>query len=218
MASSHTREALLAPISQTLASKDIPAVLWGNFLLTVHGVPSIVSEADFVVHDSLLPAAIAALMHSQELKLTPCPDPASCYISKADRPSPVPAFHAHRPDSNVHVALHVQSATLGDVVLPLKLDQGADLLSLGLIPASHPSLPPPDELGFGHGSLLPQDDGSPSQVWFVATVIYFMEYVAPQGHLEVDKLSPACGTFWKEINDEDIRSSDAIKHLREGRT
>lgn len=200
-------------------------------------------EADFVVHDSLLPAAITALVTSQELKLTPCPDPDSCYISKADRPSPVPAFHAHRPDSNVHVALHVQSATLGAVVLPLKLDQGADLLSLGLIPASHPSLPPADELGFGHGSLLPQDDGSPSQVWvlpshsyleaivrlirdddniyvtyFMATVIYFMEHVAPQGHLEVDKLSPACRTFWKEINDEDIRSSDAIKHLRDGRT
>lgn len=181
-------------------------------------------------------------MNSQELKLTPCPKPESCSISKADRPSPIPAFHAHRPDSDVHVALYIQSATLGSVVLPLKLHRGADLLSLGLIPASHPSLPPPDELGFGHGSLLPRDDGSPSPVWvlpsysylesvvqliyddddtyvtyFMATVIYFMEYVAPKAYLEEDKLSPACRTFWKDINDEGIRSRDAIIHLREGR-
>ncbi|KAJ0119691.1 hypothetical protein J7T55_013894 [Diaporthe amygdali] len=199
MASSHTREGLLAPISQTLAGKGIPAVLWGNFLLTIHGVPSIVSEADFVVHDSLLCAAIAALMDSQELKLSPCLDPETCYISRAKRLSPGPAFHAHMPDSNAHVALHVQSATLGAVVPPLRLNQSANLLSLGLIPASHPSLPSPDELGLGHGSLFPQDDGSPSPVWvlpshtyleaiiqliredvniyvtyFMATVIYFM--------------------------------------------
>lgn len=200
-----------------------------------------IQEADFVVHDSLLPAAIAVLMESPELKLTPCLDPETCSISKADRPSPVPAFHAHRPDSNVHVALHVQSATLGAVVAPLTLNEGADLLSLGLIPASHPSLPPPDELGFGHGSLLPKKDGSASPVWvlpshtyleaivrlireddniyvtyFMATVIYFMEYVDPKGHLQDDKLSPACLKFWKDINDEDTRSSDAIKRLREG--
>lgn len=43
MASSHTREGLLALITQTLSGEGIPAVLWGNFLLTVHGVPSIVS-------------------------------------------------------------------------------------------------------------------------------------------------------------------------------
>lgn len=213
------------------------------FLLDIWPEVDDSQEADFVVHDSLLCAAIAALMDSQELKLSPCLDPETCYISRAKRPSPAPAFHAHMPDSDVHVALHVQSATLGAVVPPLRLDQGANLLSLGLIPASHPSLPAPDELGFGHGSLFPQDDGSSSPVWvlpshtyleaivriiredvniyvtyFMATVIYFMEYVAPDGHLEENKLSPTCRTFWKEINDEDIRSSDAIKHLREGRT
>lgn len=180
-------------------------------------------------------------MGSQELKLTPCVDPESCDLTKVNRPSPVPAFHAHRPNSDVHVALHLQSVTLGSIVPPLKFDQEVDLLSMGLIPASHPSLPPPDELGFGHGSLLPQDDGSPSTVWvlpshtylevivqsirdnddtyvtfFMTTVIYFMEYVAPKGYLEEDKLSPSCRTFWKEVNDEDIITRDAIKHLREG--
>jgi hypothetical protein len=264
MESSRTREALLAPIAESLAGKGIPAVLWGNFLLTVHGVPSIVGarlllhsvgfllcaqsqtdsyqEADFIVNDSLLPTAIAVLMGSEELKLTPCLEPEICHISKTDRPSPAPAFHAHRLDSDVHVAIHAQSATLGTVLAPLMVNQDEDLLSMGLIPASHPSLPQPDELGLGHGALSPKDDGSPSPVWvlpshtyleaivrlirddenkyvtyFLATVIYFMEYVAPRGFLDEGKLSQACLDFWKDINNEDTPSSDAIKHLREGR-
>jgi hypothetical protein len=37
----HLGEPVIASVSGLLASGDVPNVLWGNYLLTVYGVPSL---------------------------------------------------------------------------------------------------------------------------------------------------------------------------------
>ncbi|KAL2132382.1 hypothetical protein VTI74DRAFT_3892 [Chaetomium olivicolor] len=113
-------------------------VLWGQCLLGLHGVPSIVGvketkpalsppsqqeegirgltayqSIDFVIPDGHLEAAAGAL--AQCNGLAPCPDPASCSVTSRKRPTQPLAFHVHLLDhdnSDVTAGLYLQSDTL----------------------------------------------------------------------------------------------------------
>lgn len=46
-----TSEPVVASIAQTLNDAGVPCVLWGNNVLSVHGIPSIVNvSSDFVIN------------------------------------------------------------------------------------------------------------------------------------------------------------------------
>lgn len=95
-------ENLVASISCILLTNNIPCVLWGNYLLTIYGVPSIVDVSsplmclmktatnivqsiDFVVPDNLITAAETSL---QNKGLDHCSDPETCTAVAETRTSP----------------------------------------------------------------------------------------------------------------------------------
>lgn len=41
-------QALVASISRILIQSEIPCILWGNYLLTIYGVPSIVEVSELL--------------------------------------------------------------------------------------------------------------------------------------------------------------------------
>jgi hypothetical protein len=98
---SKLKEALALSVAGTLNADQIPCVLWGQYLLNVHGVPSIIhvcisipeipkgpqlticQSIDFVIPDHSLGAAIKTLTGLQSL--TACPDHKICPSSSQDR-------------------------------------------------------------------------------------------------------------------------------------
>lgn len=155
-------ENLVAAISHILLGNNIPCALWGNYLLTIYGVPSIVDVSfsptglikaatnivqsiDFVVPDNLVAAAESSL---QNKGLGHCSDPEACTAVAETRTSPAPAAHFHI-DSEMTVSIYTQSSTLW--FLP-----GLSLKQLSCSPdfilASDSRLPPPRP-GRGHGAF-----------------------------------------------------------------
>ncbi len=65
---------------------------------------------DFVIPDDRLRVGTKSLTHFKSL--TPCPDQEVCPSSSQERHTPPPAFHIHIEDSEVTVALYLQSETL----------------------------------------------------------------------------------------------------------
>lgn len=153
---------MVASISRILLRNNIPCVLWGNYLLTIYGVPSIVDVSspltclmktatnimqsiDFVVPDNLITAAETSL---QNKGLDHCSDPETCTAVAETRTSPAPTAHFHI-DSEMTVSIYAQSSTLW--FLPcLALNQ--IVCSPDFILAPDSSLPPPRP-GRGHGAF-----------------------------------------------------------------
>ncbi|KAL9097050.1 MAG: hypothetical protein Q9165_001014 [Trypethelium subeluteriae] len=103
-------ELFVASIALALNRAKIPCILWGQYLLNVHGVPSTIGSIDFVIPDDCLKSGAKALTQLQSLK--PCFDQEVCPMSSLMRPTPPPAFHLHIDASEVKVGLYVQSKTL----------------------------------------------------------------------------------------------------------
>lgn len=123
-------ESLVASLARALNSDQVPCVLWGHYLLNVHGVPSIIGvgiprskefqnqdpelmlckSIDFIIPDDLFEVGTRAL--TQFKSLTPCPDGEACPSSSQERYTPPPAFYVHIEDSEVTVGLYPQSETL----------------------------------------------------------------------------------------------------------
>ncbi|KAF2769767.1 hypothetical protein EJ03DRAFT_88113, partial [Teratosphaeria nubilosa] len=88
-----------------------------NYLLSVHGIPSIIGSVDFVVPDRQLQAASKVLRHLDQLR--ECRD-SECIVGSNDRYTPPPFFHVHIGGSNMTVGLYLQSETLWS---PPEIDQ-----------------------------------------------------------------------------------------------
>ncbi|KAF1953863.1 hypothetical protein CC80DRAFT_537136 [Byssothecium circinans] len=100
----------VASIARALNSTQVPCVLWGHYLLNIHGVPSIIGSIDFVIPDDLLHVSIETLFKIGTL--SPCLRGGLCPSSPQQRYSPPPAFHIHIDDSEVTANLYPQSKTL----------------------------------------------------------------------------------------------------------
>ncbi|KAF3800314.1 hypothetical protein GCG54_00007762 [Colletotrichum gloeosporioides] len=103
-------ESFVASIACALKSSQIPGVLWGQHLLNVHGIPSIISSVDFVVPDEFLTAGIDAIGRIDTLR--PCPHPETCPTSSQERHTPPPAHHFHIDQSEITVGIYLYSETL----------------------------------------------------------------------------------------------------------
>ncbi|KAK7421631.1 hypothetical protein QQX98_002098 [Neonectria punicea] len=159
-------EKFVASVAQALNAAHVPCVLWGHYLLTVHGVPSIIGSIDFVVPDPCLQMGAEVL--AQFSNLASCSN-AACLTSSPERPTPPPSFHVHIKSSEVTVSLFLQSETLW--FLP-PLDNR-------LLPAENLDLPPSFILASDTTVLPPWRPGRGSGV-FTSTEI---PVVVPKSHI-----------------------------------
>ncbi|KAI1203716.1 hypothetical protein F5X97DRAFT_318366 [Nemania serpens] len=201
-------EHVVKHISELLSKAGVASFLWGDYVLRIFGVPSIIG----VIPDDELPTAVAALKNSG---LKPCPAPKLCIVSREERQSPVPVFHMHIHEQDVSVSLRAHSETLWFAPTP----GGADPAWRSYyISASDTSLPKPRP-GRGHGALSP--DGLEVLIprahvlleayirlasafrdnfanFFLSMVNYMEEYVEPDDLIDDNLLSKPCRDFWDE--------------------
>jgi hypothetical protein len=206
-------EELVASISRILTKNGVPCVLWGNYLLTIYGVPSIVDSIDFVVPDTLVAKATSAL---QPTGLLSCAEPKTCTAVAERRVSPIPISHFHI-DSDFTVSLYGQSSTLW-FLPPLAESVNTKSYIGDIILASDPRLPL-KRPGRGHGAF--RDATLPVYIpaahrllesfirsiakarrginegFFLSMVTYIEEYVDGDGLLDERSLERRCRDFYQ---------------------
>ena len=163
---------LVADIVRILDEADIPSLLWGNYLLTVFGVPTIVQvsfsycwmepynpilnvrqDASFVIPDNLISMATSTLMSAG---FEDCSAYPTCTIVNARfRCSPIPAAHVHI-DQTTYIQLFNKSETLWrlDISPPSIQNPGKVETCKDILIASDPCLPS-YEPGRGRGAFSP---------------------------------------------------------------
>ncbi|OBT86469.1 hypothetical protein VE02_05335 [Pseudogymnoascus sp. 03VT05] len=208
-----TDENLVASISRILLRSDIPCVLWGNYLLTVYGVPTIVNSIDFAVPDHLVAAAESAL---QNKGLADCSEPELCTAVAKTRTSPAPAAHFHI-DFEMTVSIYMRSSTFWS--LP-SLDLEQLIRSHDIILASDSYLPPPRP-GRGHGAfraspfpvyiptahhlleafvrLAAGSYGGRYINWGIAMITYIEEFLEGDGLLDEELVEDRCRKFYSDM-------------------
>jgi len=176
---------------------------------------------DFVIPDDRLEDGTKAL--TQLKSLTPCPDREVCPSSSQKRYTPPPAFHIHMKDSEVTVALYLQSETLW--FLP-PLDSSFSFpnelkLPSQYILASDQTILPPWRPGRGSGvfksgcdpvvvpkshilleaflRLYARDSGKRIGSFAMAMIAYMEEYVDDDGLLDTNQLPEPLKTSYKEL-------------------
>ncbi|KAI2467814.1 hypothetical protein F4781DRAFT_400744 [Annulohypoxylon bovei var. microspora] len=223
-------------ISALLSKAGVPSVLWGDYLLTIYGVPSIIGGNEFIIPDDKLTTAIAVLKKSG---LLPCPDLQTCIVSGELCQTPVPAFHMHIEGSEVNVSLRSHSETLWFIPPPNNADLGmktSEISKAYYIKASDASLPGPRH-GRGHGAF--SSDGHPVIIprahilleayirlasafrkhyvsFFLSMVTYMEEYVDRDGLIDETRLSNPCQKFWDELKRDDKPVRELMNELQRG--
>ncbi|KAI1206186.1 uncharacterized protein F4807DRAFT_440190 [Annulohypoxylon truncatum] len=223
-------------ISALLSDAGVPSVLWGDYLLTIYGVPSIIGGIEFVIPDDKLPTAIAAFKKSSLLS---CPDPQTCIVSGELSQTPAPAFHMHIEGSEVDISLRTHSETLWFIPPPSSADlemKASEMSKAYYMKASDASLPGPRH-GRGHGAFSP--DGPPVIIprahilleayirlasafrkhyvsFFLSMVTYMEEYVDRDGFIDETRLSKPCRIFWDELKRDDKPVRELMNELQHG--
>ncbi|KAF9249977.1 hypothetical protein DTO027I6_9111 [Penicillium roqueforti] len=198
----------------------IPNLLWGNYLLTVYGVPTIVDEAAFVTPDDLTQVAFSSLKSAGFL---PC-NSLGCPHLDANRVPP--AFkHLHINDE-VAVSLYRKS----DVLWEFDLENNPDIMIASddrLLSAS---------LGRGRGRflscpctvkipsavkycealilLLCRDYDSSYETYWLAILSYILEYVNGTDILDENKLQEGYRKFYHALKLEDPEIYSILDELR----
>ncbi|EFY86916.1 hypothetical protein J3459_005993 [Metarhizium acridum] len=103
-------ESLVASLAETLDAAGASCILWGQFLLNVHGIPSTIGSIDFIVPGSRLAEAIQALENARNL--AHCPDKDACPWSPQRRKAMEPVFHMHLGNSARTVTLYTHCQIL----------------------------------------------------------------------------------------------------------
>ncbi|KAI1175615.1 hypothetical protein F4777DRAFT_549271 [Nemania sp. FL0916] len=214
-------EALVKSLSQTLIDSGVTPVLWGDYLLTIYGVPSIVGGLEFIVPKEGLPGAISALKKIEKLRM--CSDIRACPVSRERAMPHIPSFHMHlgAPASELYVSLWPHSEILGFIPEPkiparTAIEKHPTRL---YISASDKSMLPGPRLGRGRGAL--SEGGGQVTVpsshtmleayirlsaahldnshgaFYLSMITYMDEYVAADGLLDEKLLSEPAQTFWQ---------------------
>ncbi|KAH8645536.1 hypothetical protein BGZ60DRAFT_392653 [Tricladium varicosporioides] len=205
-------ENLVASISQLLTGHSIPCILWGNYLLTVYGVPSIVNSIDFMVPDEKVAASVSALLNTG---LVTCSEPKTCTVVAESRSSPPPAAHFHI-DSELTICIYKKSSAFW--FLPsLELSCTSKFQPADIILASDSCLPGPRP-GRGHGRfkagtfpvcipsshrlleaylrLIAKPREPDYECFWISMEIYIEEYVDKDGYLDEAALDSRCRMFY----------------------
>ncbi|KAL1868846.1 hypothetical protein VTK73DRAFT_3489 [Phialemonium thermophilum] len=231
-------EDLVGSIAQAINSAKVPCVLWGHYLLNLHGVPSIIGSIDFVVPDKDLPASAKSLAPFKTLKA--CNDVGSCPTSSPNRYTPPPAFHKHlEQDPEVTVDLHLQSKTLwflpplnDSVLYPAKAS-----LPSHYVLASDRSVLPPWRPGRGYGffrsdrnvvvvprshvmleafiRLHARDSGKRIGSFSLSMIAYIQQYVDDDGLLDIGQLPGPLKASYIELREGKKPVRQWTKELRE---
>lgn len=236
---------LVGSISSLLSAAGVPNLLWGNYLLTVYGVPTIVDVSvvslyalsierllircqgvSFVVPDALLEAGRSTLSFAGFLSCTqgpkcPYPNAASCLAT---------ATHLHINDELV-ISLHRKSDVLWDFP-----DLGIGANSTDIMSAADTRLPPA-RLGRGQGRfppylsgvripsavryceaiiyLLCRDHESPREAYWMAILTYLLEYVDETDFFQENWLREGYRQFYRAMKQGDPEMYLHLKTLRD---
>jgi len=230
-------ESFVASIALALNAAQILCVLWGHYLLNVHGVPSIMASIDFVIPDNCLSAGTEVLTRFDGL--VSCPDSEACSTSSQQRPSPPPAFHTHLKDLDVTVSLYLQSETLWSLMpLDRSLASPTEVKHPScFVFASNQTILPPWRPGRGSGFFKPsqyplivpkshilldafmllyaRDFGKRMGAFAMPMIGYIEEYVDEDGLLETKQLPEPLLTFYRELREGEKTVRQWTKQLRE---
>ncbi|KAK0117572.1 hypothetical protein ONS95_011908 [Cadophora gregata] len=127
-------------VSNCLLEAGIPCVLWGNWLMSIHGVNGGSNCVEFVVPDESIEAAAGKISTSSGLPR--CSDP-NCDMLPEDRGSRPPAAHFHLDEdrgTGLTLDLHLKSTTLG-FIPSLVFQPQSEKEVPDIIEASDPSIP-----------------------------------------------------------------------------
>ncbi|QVM10265.1 hypothetical protein D8B26_004925 [Coccidioides posadasii str. Silveira] len=158
-------EPLIHAVSRLLDSSGVPNVLWGNYLLTVYGIPSlsnvcdgwpaatsrgnrgtdILQDASFAVPDDMIPRARKVL--NSTAGLVSCTDQNCIVVTVRSRPPPINHFHLDTEDT--HIYLYPLSEVLPNI--PSIPDAGDKIIS-----ASDLGCLPEPIIGYGKGAFAPE--------------------------------------------------------------
>ncbi|KAH6628126.1 hypothetical protein F5144DRAFT_494912 [Chaetomium tenue] len=112
----HESEEFADSVARALNASNIPCVLWGQYLLSLWGVPTSTPTLDFIIPDASLAAATEVMTTSTQFTrpLHACPDTGTCHWIPPTNRKPPPSFHLHIQDSadTPVVRLFLQSETL----------------------------------------------------------------------------------------------------------
>ncbi|KAI1647084.1 uncharacterized protein F4817DRAFT_316177 [Daldinia loculata] len=227
-------EDFVKSISQLLSDAGVPSVLWGDYLLTVYGVPSIIGGIEFVVPDEKVSAAVAALKGSN---LKRCPDPRSCVVSREHTQQPAPSFHMHLGTSEVDVSIRTHSETLWFIPPPPQdIFSNARPQASRYIFASDDSILPRPRHGRGHGAF--SKEGFPVVVptahtileaymrlsiahreqysgFYLGMMTYVAEYIDADGLLDDTQLPESCRKFWHDFKDGQRQTREMMNELQD---
>ncbi|KAF4767564.1 hypothetical protein N7455_011273 [Penicillium solitum] len=217
---------LVSSISTLLNSIGVPNLLWGNYLLTVYGVHTIVDEAAFVVPDDLGQAAFYSLMSAGFL---PCNESSGCPHSGTF--GVTTAFKHLHIDDELPVSPYRKSEVIWEF-------EGLDFLpdkSPEIMLASDDRLPSAS-LGRGRGRflshpcavkipcavsycealilLLYRGRDSVCESYWLAILSYMLEYVDGTDILGENKLQEGYRKFYHDIKLGDPAMYSILNDLR----
>ncbi len=178
-------------------------------------------SVDFVISDDRLRVGTKSLTHFKSL--TPCPDQEVCPSSSQERHTTPPAFHIHIEDSEVTVALYLQSETLwflppldSSFSSPKRLE-----LPSQFILAADQTILPPWRPGRGSGvfksgcdpvvvpkshilldaflRLYARDSRKRIGAFAMAMIAYVEQYIDDDGLLDANQLPEPLKTSYEEL-------------------
>ncbi|KAL2812502.1 hypothetical protein BJX63DRAFT_396506 [Aspergillus granulosus] len=214
---------LVASISSLLDDVNIPNLLWGNYLLTVYGVPTIVDGVCFVVPDTLIDIAFSTLAKAG---FQPCSSPVDCPHQKWQQPY----IHLHLNDE-LAIKLHRQTDILWDFP---ELETAFHKTNQDIMLASDARLPQAT-LGRGRGrfsyptsvqilsasrycealiSLLCRDYDTIFASYWMAILTYIVEFVDGTDVFDEESLRDGYKQFYHALKLGDPIRFSILKNLR----
>ncbi|KZZ99233.1 thioredoxin reductase [Beauveria brongniartii RCEF 3172] len=209
----------VARICQILNSAGVPNVLWGNYLLTIYGVPTIIDDVAFIVPDDRITAASSALAQAN---FTPCGNNLNCDRSYRFQARP-PLEHFHMSDVFV-LSLYQKSDTLWELT---DLDSPTSENAASILSASDPSLPSAAP-GRGQGRLsseysavrvpavakfcesllllMCRDYNTTYETYWMALLTYIIEYVDETDSFSAKDLGYEFRKFYCAVKEADASS------------
>ncbi|OJD24485.1 hypothetical protein ACJ73_04153 [Blastomyces percursus] len=202
-------EHLVAAVSQLLDSVGVANVLWGNYLLTVYGIPSLTNVWPKMLTLPAVDEQKPTCFQGRFVRNL------ECTVVKL-RSRPPPTNHFHLETEAVHVCLYPQSQVLPNISDLQNAEEQGQIISAsdaslprwqmghgkGAFAAEYSCVRVPSATCFVEASLLnfvrqarKKDYGSALDMHYLGCVTYMIEYAYPGGYLDLDILQPVFRTF-----------------------
>ncbi|KAF3000104.1 hypothetical protein E8E13_003606 [Curvularia kusanoi] len=208
---------LVASAAAALDAANIPNILWGHYMLTIFGVPTVVVvRIDFVVDDDFIDTANATLLDSGFKKCISN----DCLSSKELGYAPKPHTHLHITES-LHLCFHKKSNILWrisdltnvdgeSIILASDPDQlpGLDIIGRGgrFAQDLHPVRVPTISQLVVSLLLLATRDSETKMCkgpYWMNWVTYVAEYCTENGDFDINQLSGNYKIYMQSLIDSD---------------